>query len=186
MRQVELTDDTVKRLQRLDIVEPFIDTIEIVIVKLLDAHEQKPSPSVQNGSLNSTQNAPEPRRFDATSPPDLTHTKLLLAKLNDAYIREVKWNQLLVEAIRLARKRANTDDELRRLIPVNFVTGKRDTDGYHFYPDIGLSVQGQEAKTAWQAAHHIARQLGVSIEAEFQWRVKDGAAHPGVTGRLSA
>jgi hypothetical protein len=182
MRQVELTDATFKRLQ--DLAEPLVDTIETVIEKLVDAHEQKPS--VQNGSLNSAQSATEPRRFDALSPPDLTHTKLLSAKLNGTYLREVKWNQLLVEAIRRARKHASTDDQLRRLIPVNFVTGKRDNDGYHFYSDIGLSVQGQEANTAWKGAHHIARQLGISIEAEFQWRVKDGAAHPGVTGRLSA
>jgi hypothetical protein len=182
MRQVELTDSTFKRLQ--DLAEPLVDTIETVIEKLLDAHGQKPSG--QNGNLHPAQTAPVPRFFDAISPPDLTHTKLLSAKLNGQYLREVKWNQLLVEAIRLAKKRASTNDELRRLIPVNFVTGKRDTDGYHFYPDIGLSVQGQEAKTAWQAAYHIARQLGVSIEAEFQWRVKDGATYPGVTGRLSA
>jgi hypothetical protein len=184
MRQVELSDSTFQRLQKSDLAEPLVDTIETVIIKLLDAQEKKSS--VHNGTLNSTQTAPQPRNFDAISPPDLTHTKLLSAKLDGSYIRETKWNQLLVEAIRLGRKRATTDDELRRLIPVNFVTGKRDTDGYHFYADIGLSVQGQEAKTAWQAAHHIARQLGISIEAEFQWRVKDGAAHPGVTGRLSA
>jgi hypothetical protein len=180
---VELTEATFARIKSL--ADPFKDTTpEAVIQKALDAYEQKSSG--QNGNSNPTKSGAQPRSFDAISPPDLTHTKLLSAKLDGAHIREVKWNQLLVEAIRLARKHASTDDELRRLIPVNFVTGKKDTDGYHFYPDIGLSVQGQEAKTAWQASHHIARQLGISIEAEFQWRVKDGAAHPGVTGRLSA
>lgn len=181
MPQVDLTDATFARLRKLAV--PFEDTPETVIQKLLNAHEQKPS--VQNASSNPTQSATQPQHFDAISPPDLTHTKLLSAKLNGAYLREENWNQLLVEAIRLAKTHASTNDELRRLIPVNFMIGKKNNDGYRFYSDIGLSVQGQQANTAWKGAYHIARQLGISIEAEFQWRVKDGAAHPGVTGRLS-
>jgi hypothetical protein len=182
MPQIELTAATLDRLKTFAV--PFEDTPETVILRILDAYEQKPL--AHNGSSSSAQSAAQPRSFDAVSAPDLKHTKLLSAKLNGASIREVKWNQLLVEAIRLAKRHANTNDELRRLIPVNFVTGKRETDGYRFYSDIGLSVQGQEANAAWKGAYHIARQLGISIEAEFQWREKEGAAHPGVTGRLSA
>jgi hypothetical protein len=90
-----------------------------------------------------------------------------------------------VEAIRQA-KASVTPDELRRLVSVNFVNGKREDEGYHFFADMDLSIQGQDATTVWKAAYRIARQLGIPIEAEFQWRAKDGAAFPGVTGRLSA
>ncbi|MGD0290680.1 MAG: hypothetical protein ABSC63_13615 [Candidatus Binataceae bacterium] len=181
--QIEISDVTLARLQKFAV--PLIDSIETVIEKLADAYERNQSPQ-PNGGGKPAQSAVEPRQFDAKSPPSLTHTKLLSAKLNGSQPREVKWNGMLIEAIRLAKAKAQNHDELRRLVSVNFVQGKREDDGYHFFPDMNLSVQGQDANAAWKGAYQIAQQLGISIEAEFQWRAKDGAAFPGVTGRLSA
>jgi hypothetical protein len=63
--------------------------------------------------------------------------------------------------------------------------GRKEDEGYRFMPEIGLSIQGQDANSAWRGARHIARQLGIPVETEFLWRHKEGAAFPGVTGRLS-
>jgi len=183
VRQIEISDITFSRLQQLAV--PLVDSNDTVITKLLDAFARNGS-SHPNGTQKPTQHSAEPQKFSASSPPSLTHTKLLAGKLNGKPLREVKWNALLVEAIRLAKAKARTPDELQRLIPVNFVRGKKEIEGYHYIPDIDLSVQGQDADAAWSSAHQIAQQLGLPIEAEFQWRTKDRAAYPGVTGKLSA
>jgi hypothetical protein len=184
MPQIEISDITFSRLQELAV--PLVDNNDTVITRLLDAFAQSKPPRVIAGQ-NGTPSSPEPRKFNAGSPPSLTHTKLLSGKLNGKPIQEVKWNGLLVESIRLAKASARNDDQkLRRLIPVNFVLGKKEIEGYHYIKDIDLSVQGQDADAAWSGAYQIARQLGVAIEAEFQWRSKDAAAFPGVTGKLSA
>jgi hypothetical protein len=183
MPQIEISDVTFSRLQELAV--PLVDNNDTVISRLLDAFAQGKSP-LASARQNGTQASAEPRKFSASSPPSLTHTKLLSGRLNGKAIREVKWNGLLVESIRLAKSSARNDQELRRLISVNFMQGKKDTEGYHYVQDIDLSVQGQDADAAWSGAYQIARQLGIAIEAEFQWRSKDGAAFPGVTGKLSA
>jgi hypothetical protein len=121
---------------------------------------------------------------EAASPPSLKHTKLLSAELNGKLLRNCNWNALLVEAVRAAKARAKSPDELRTLIIVPFLTNKKEKEGYKFLPDIGLSVQGQDANAAWKASYHIAKQLGLAIKAEFFWRHKGDAAHPGETGVL--
>jgi hypothetical protein len=54
-----------------------------------------------------------------------------------------------------------------------------------FLPELGISIQGQDANGAWRAACHIAQKLGLQLSATFVWREKEGAAFPGITGRFS-
>jgi hypothetical protein len=188
MAQILINDATFARLQRLAV--PLVDTMDSLIEKMADAYEGKSSLAQPNGNSkpaqSASQNGVTPLQFEGATPPNLTHAKILSARLDGKELRNPTWNGMLSEAVTLAKARARTDDELRRLILVNFVKGKKEDEGYHFLPAIGLSVQGQDANLAWNGAHHIAKQLGIAIEAEFVWRVKDGAAFPGVTGRLSA
>jgi len=133
-----------------------------------------------------TRNGSQPQQFDADSPPSLTHTKLLSAKLGGSPIAEIKWNALLDEVVRIAKKKAGNDQsELRRLLSVPFVMNRKEIEGYRFLSDVGLSVQGQDTNHAWSHILRTTRQLGVNVEVEFVWRSKNGAAHPGVVGRLS-
>lgn len=188
MAQILINDATFARLQRLAV--PLVDTMDSLVEKMADAYEGKSSLAPANGNSKQVQGASHngvaPLEFEGATPPNLTHAKILSAKLDGKEFRNPTWNGLLSEAVALAKVRARTDEELRRLILVNFVKGRKEDEGYHFFPAIGLSVQGQDANLAWSGAHHIAKQLGVPIEAEFVWRVKDGAAFPGVTGRMSA
>jgi hypothetical protein len=161
-----------------------VDNIESVIARLLDSHE-KAHPSL--AAAKPSDAAPEwgGRVFSAASPPDLTHTKVLQIKVGGTPLGKVTWNGLLFEMLRRAKSRISNGDDARRLILVNFVSSRKEDEGYRFIPEIGLSVQGQDANSAWRGACHIARQLGIPIEVEFLWRHKDGAAFPGVTGKLS-
>jgi hypothetical protein len=91
----------------------------------------------------------------------------------------------LDEAIRAAKKRAKSDDDLKRLILVNTAVGKKEDEGYRYLSDAHISVQGQDSNAAWKAVFYIAKQLGIPFEVIFTWRAKEGAAFPGVTGRFN-
>ncbi|MGH7109964.1 MAG: T4SS efffector SepA family protein [Stellaceae bacterium] len=180
---VELSDALFARLQKLAV--PLVDNTETVIAKLADYYEtQKQSQSTP--STESIQAERRSRRFLAVSPPDLTHTKVLSIKIEGVFLHKPTWNGLLFELIRRAKAHLSDDDAKQRLIIVNFAHGKKEDDGYSFIPEIGLSVQGQTANAAWKGAFHIARRLSIPIEVEFLWKDKEGAAFPGMIGRLNA
>jgi len=197
--QIELSDPTFHRLQNLAI--PLVDEPENVVKRLLDlwdsehtsragltepykaAQAYATAKAVPNVSMTTSGT---PRSFDPVAAPSLTHTKLLSAKIAGSSMLRPTWNGLMFHMIGIIpRQRLANIDDARRLVIVNFVTGMKDEEGYKPVPGLGISVQGQDANNAWKAACHIAKQLGISIEVEFLWRMKDEAAFPGTTGRFS-
>jgi hypothetical protein len=179
---LEVSSATIARLQKH--AKPFVDTVDSVINRILDQYEndlgQRSDDESDISAIGSITD------FNSESPPDLTHTKVLSVDFDKKGFprSETTWNALLNDAVCLARRNTKSDDQLKRLILVNFVKGKKENEGYRYLADADLSVQGQDANAAWKAAYHIARQLQTPFEVIFTWRTKDGAAHPGVTGRF--
>jgi hypothetical protein len=181
---VELSDALFARLQKL--ATPLVDNFETLIARLADSYENNQQNLSQSTlSLESRQVEQISRRFLAGSPPDLKHTKVLSIQIGGAPLHKATWNGLLFELLRRAKSYLQNNDDAQRLIIVNFVHGKKEDEGYTFIPEIGLSIQGQTANSAWRGAFHIARQLSIPIEVQFLWRDKEGAAFPGMTGRLA-
>jgi hypothetical protein len=179
MPSIELSQMTFTRLQQL--AAPFVDTPETVIIRLLDQHESAKEPQTASAQEDSGI-----RRFNADAAPDLTHTKVLTATLGTTTLErgQNNWNGLLNEAVRIAARSTKAPAELKKLVHVNFVEGEKTDEGYHFLPDIGISVQGQDANGAWRAVNHILQQLNVPFIVQFVWREKEGAAHPGAKGKF--
>lgn len=176
----KLSPETIARLQKH--AKPFTDTVDTVVNRILDVYEATgaqidDSEIVTGGTINA---------FDPSAPPNLTHTKVLSAHFNRVKLprEDTNWNGLLNEAIRVARNHAKSDDELRRVLLANFITGKKEDEGYRYLADINLSVQGQDANSAWKATFNIARLLKIPFEIIFTWRLKPEASHPGVIGRF--
>jgi hypothetical protein len=178
---VELSPQTFARLQAHAV--PLVDNIETVISRLIDFYEARDGVPASTGDA-----ASEVRRFNPLSPPALTHTKVLAIEFCGRPLQhgQANWNGLLNAAVREAKAHAQSASELKQLVIIPFVEGQKTNEGYRFLPDIGISVQGQDANGAWKAACHIAQRLGLALSATFVWREeKKGAAFPGVTGRLS-
>ena len=175
----DLRPETIARVEKH--ARPFVDTFDAVINRMIDAFERM---ATIEGDLLAVD--PNVQDIDPASPPSLTHTQVLSVTFNKVKFSDAaaSWNTLLLHAVRLARKRIKSDDELKRLILINFVFGRKENDGYRYLDDVDLSVQGQDANNAWKAIFHIARNLACSFEVVFIWRNKPGAAHPGVTGRF--
>ena len=179
---VELSPQTFARLQTHAV--PLVDNIESVVARLIDFFETNKDAATP-AAVGDT--SPQGRAFNPLSPPSLTHTKVLAVNFCGRALdhSEANWNGLLNAAVRQAKAHAKSPAELKRFIIIPYVEGQKTDEGYRFLADIGLSVQAQDANGGWKASCHIAQQLGLPLEVMFVWREKEGAAFPGITGRLS-
>jgi len=142
---INISSATFVRLQRLAV--PLVDDIETVINRLIDSYERQPQAATAVQPLPPLSNA---RAFDPASPPDLTHTKVLSVKFDGKLLaRGANWNGLMMEAIRKAAASATAAEDLKRLIIVNFVHGRKEDEGYKYMPGADISVQGQDANSSW-------------------------------------
>jgi hypothetical protein len=142
--QIQIDEATLARLQKHAV--PLLDTFDTVINRGFDIYEAHTAHPVTVKTSEPTVSA---KTFDPSSPPDLTHTKVLSANLDGVALEKgANWNGLLKQAIRLVSRRAKSAEDLKRFVIVNHVTGQKDDEGYEYLADAGLSVQGQDAKTA--------------------------------------
>jgi hypothetical protein len=181
MPSIELSPQTFARLQAHAV--PLVDNIETVIGRLLDFFEASDGlPTARAGGSHA-----KPREFNPLSPPSLTYSKVIAAEFCGRPLgrRQANWNGLLNVAVREAKGRAKSAAEVKQLIVIQHVEGRKEDEGYRFLPEVGISIQGQDANAAWKAVCHIAQKLGVAAGATFVWRETKRAAFPGVTGQLS-
>ena len=170
--QINISPATFARLQSC--AEPLVDDFESVINKLVEHYKNKPdapSTSVPQTSLG--------------APPDLTWTKLMSAEVAGKPLAKVDWNALLIAMIEVAAKKAKPGDEVAELIVVNRVIGQKTNNGYRYIPSANVSVQGQDANSAWKGIAHIANKLNIPVKVFFKWYHNEKASKPGQTGRLS-
>lgn len=171
---VSLPQHLFLRLQKLAI--PLVDTPASVIERLVDAYKEN------HQDLPERQPDAVEMILDPNRPDDLRHTRVREASFCGESARN--WNELVQVAHRVAFRKTGSYDSLRRITIANIVNGPESDRGFVFLSDIGLSVQNVEANKAWRDALHLAKKLEGSIQATFDWRDKEGAAHRGQSGLL--
>lgn len=179
MPVIRISDSVFERLQTL--ATPLVDTPASVIEKLLDFYES------QQGKRKSVpvppDSGPVGKAFNADTPPDLHYTRVLLAQVDGQTASN--WNELVYVAHRCAMSRLKSFDAVRSATQSSIAPGRRSDRGFHYLPDVNLSIQNVDANLAWRNALNLARRLGVSIRVEFEWRHNEGAAQPGQRGSVS-
>ncbi len=176
MPDVPIEQATFERLQRH--AQPLVDSVDAVINRALDAMET-------GIHRQPEEKAPVIKiELDSDRLADVTHTKVLAARLAAANIERPNWNRLLHRMLILSMDRVADLNELRKLCPANMVCGSKTDEGYTHLPEIDISVQGLSANEACAALTVTARALGIGLDVAFMWRAKEGAAYPGERGRL--
>ena len=177
---ITLTQETFSKLQKLAV--PLVDTTESVIGRLIEFYEHSHGAEATPPAYAMQ----EARKFNPDSPPDLTHSRVLAARFRDEALPNglLKWNRLLDYTLEAAIKETGKPDVVIRSCMVNAVIGRKEDMGYHFLPDAGISVQGQDANGAWRGIFQIVKTLGWAVDVEFAWLEKEGASNPGVAGRF--
>jgi len=109
---------------------------------------------------------------------------VVAASFDGKPVKPNNWKRLLETAIVAAYRKLDDFQNVRKLGAVNMVQGRKEDEGYHFLPEVDLSVQGQDANAAWRGVVFIAQNLKVPVEVSFLWRNKEGAEHPGKPGTM--
>jgi hypothetical protein len=173
---IDLTDDLFTRLQKHAV--PLVDTPLTVIARALDALEagdEEPSSPIQPAG---------PRSFNPAAAPNLSHTTPRRAEVADKSLSktETYWNPIMFAVIVEAAKKGTSTEDLLDLLTIPSVKGKKEDSGYRHLPEAGLSVQGQDANSAWKQTYRIASSIGIHVQVVFVWQDNPKAAMPGVTG----
>jgi hypothetical protein len=175
MPVLRIPDPIYRRLQAIAV--PFEDTPITVIERLLNEYEARHEPH----------QIPEIEKYqvlDPDAPINLRHTRVIRAVIDGSEISQPNWNGIVDEAHMLAFQQGLSAEALIKLTLSNVVKGENNASGFHYLPEVNISVQGVDANLAWRNTLHLAKNLKVPIEIWFEWRDKEGAAHPGEKGKL--
>jgi hypothetical protein len=170
---VELSAETDKELAA--IAEPFVDTTrEHVIKKLIKFYKDGAATNGDDGI----------KSYSTITPPDLSHTKVLRAEINNSVMPQPNWNAIMDRAILIAFRQLKDTDKVSELILAKHVKGEKADQGYSYFKEPNLSVQGQDANNAWKTTANIIKALGVKAEVSFVWSENPKAAKPRETGKF--
>jgi len=173
---LEIPDELFSKLQRHAV--PLIDTPLSVIERALRALEA--------GDEAPTSGPSSLRTFNPSAPPDLKFTSVLKAQINGKVLRkaDTNWNAVLLHVINEAAAMKTSPQDILDLVTVNSQLGCREDSGFKFVEAAGISIQGQDANSAWRQAYTLASSLGIEIDLTFVWQSTDKAAMPSVTGTM--
>ena len=171
MPTIEMPQDVLRDLG--DLAVPFEDKSPIDVIRKLIAERKK--------ALNSGHD--EVQVFSILAPPDLSHTKVLDAKINNRVVLKPNWNSLMDRVIKAAVQKFDTD-KLDELVLAKHVKGEKTNQGYRYFAEGNISVQGQDATGAWKTTSHLLKALGHSAEITFEWYDNPKASNPGKVGRF--
>jgi hypothetical protein len=172
MPVIDVSESTYKALESL--AKPFTDkSPEDVIRRLIAEHSEVSARPTGDGI-----------REYRGSYPNLAFTKILSASIGGVVQKQPNWNRLMEQAIRLAGAKLKDPKELSKVILANNVVGEKTDHGYAHFPQLGISVQGQDSNGAWKAIAHIAKILALQIEVVFEWADTPKAANPGQVGKF--
>lgn len=194
MVSIEISQETYSRLQQRAV--PLKDSPDTVIARLLNEcersmNEPRPQPASQGLGGGPSQLGDDVAPADITidnpfDPPSLKHTKVLRAEVADRQTYKANWTTVRQSLVEIAvRQRGFNLRQLLEICPMNAQEGVKADEGYTHYKDLDLSIQGQDANHAWQAAAALAKALRIPVKVWFQWRTKPDAEFPGKRSLLA-
>lgn len=122
-------------------------------------------------------------KFDKA--PGLSFTRVLAARINGKTIERANWANVLTSIIAAVKEKGLNVEKLVSELQVPAKACSYNEEGFRYYEDLGISLQGQSAQDAWKEVDRLARKWKISVQVDFQWRQNDKAQHPGRTGLLS-
>ncbi|MCC5666582.1 hypothetical protein LC653_22505 [Nostoc sp. CHAB 5784] len=175
MPVIRIPDPIYKRLQALAV--PFEDTPITVIEKLLNEYEARYQPQ----QVSETENY---RVLEPDTPSNLHHTRVLRAVIGSQEIHQPNWSKIVDTAHEIAIRQGFSVEELMKLTLAHVVKGEKINSGFHYLPEVNISIQGVDSNLAWRNTLHLMKNLKMPIEIYFEWRDKEGAAYPGEKGKF--
>lgn len=173
---IELPDELFAKLQRHAI--PLVDTPLTVIDRALTALEEGDEEDNSKGGDFGI------RSFNPAAAPSLSFTTPQIVKIGTKMLPKSKtyWNPIMYAVIEEAAKRSIPQSDIMDLLVVPHIVGRKEDNGYKYVEAAGISVQGQDANSAWKQTYRLASSFGIAVQVEFSWQNTDKAALPNTAG----
>jgi hypothetical protein len=113
--------------------------------------------------------------------PSLTFTKVCSALINGK-AQNPNWSSLLRGMIAQVKARGFEGQKLVRELEIPAKVEQYAEEGFAYYPDLGISVQGQSASDCWKEVDRLAKKWRIPVTVEFWWRENPKAQYPGRRG----
>ena len=155
------------------------ETIDHIVKEVMDKLGIERDDELEGVTVASTDGA---LVFDAA--PSLTFTKPMKAEINDKPIQNPNWASILHVMIAQVKAKGFEGEKLVRELGVPSKAANYEHDGFRYFTDLGISVQGQSAADAWKEVDRLAKKWRVPVTVEFSWRQNPKAQHPGKVGIL--
>jgi hypothetical protein len=120
--------------------------------------------------------------FDAA--PGLAFTKPLSATVAGKRILNPRWSSILIATVTEVLAKGHEGKRLVDQLQVPAKSGRYEEEGFKYYADLGISIQGQSAADAWKEIDRLAKTWDIRVTVEFWWRRNSKAQYPGKTGIL--
>jgi hypothetical protein len=176
---IKIAQHTCERLKKYAV--PLEDTFTSVIERMIDHYETSSKPSLPSKAPKEEEVISRGRILNPIDPPNLFHT---ISQGQFGTIRFSNWNELVRVAHIEAFKKVKSFGDLQRETRAQIQKGNCTEKGYHFVPEIGISVQGVDANHAWTYSLRLAKFLKSPICVYVEWRNNSKASHPGESGIL--
>jgi len=123
-----------------------------------------------------------PMQFETA--PGLSFTKPLAASINGKALHNPRWSAILLTMIGQVKAKGVEGEKLVHELAVPAKAKQYEDEGFKYYPNLGISVQGQSAQDCWKEVDRLAKKWRIPVSVEFWWRQNPKAQHPGKTGVL--
>lgn len=134
--------------------------------------ETAPAATISSGAIE----------FQTT--PGLAFTKPLSASVNGQSIQNPRWSAILLKMIAQVKAKGVEGDKLVSELSIPARAEQYVEEGFKYYADLGISVQGQSASDAWKEIDRLANKWRIPVLVEFSWRQNPKAQYPGRIGTL--
>ena len=125
-----------------------------------------------------------PGALEFNGAPGLSFTKPLSSSIGGKPVLSPRWSSILLTMIAELKTKGIEGDRLVRELAVPAKAERYEDEGFKYYADLGISVQGQSAADAWKEVDRLAKKWSIPVIVEFMWRQNPKAQHPGRTGVL--
>ena len=132
----------------------------------------------KRGKIGKERNAAGELIVDPHNLPRLTFARIRDAKIDGRKIARASWNRLLALLIVRALHENVPFEEVCRIGASRVVRRRKEDQGFVFYPEGGISVQGREADLAGSAVVALAERLRADLDVGFQWLPNKEALRP--------
>jgi len=118
--------------------------------------------------------------------PSLTFTKPTMAIVDGKKLPNPNWATILQAMIARIKSSGIEGEKLVSELAIPTKANIYEDDGYKYFTDLGISLQGQSATDAWREVNRLANKWRIPVKVEFVWRQTPKAQYPGKSGVLQA